>query len=64
MKKEIVMFVISAYSLDYKYMTLIRVGAMALVWSLWLCRNDKVFINIFFCLLQVFYKCTGTLRLW
>jgi hypothetical protein len=30
---------------DYMYMTLLRMGAMALVWSLWLCRNDKVFNN-------------------
>jgi hypothetical protein len=29
--------------IDYKYMILLRVGAMALIWSLWLYRNDKVF---------------------
>jgi hypothetical protein len=33
------------HGIDYKYRTLLRVGAMALVWSLWLCRNDKVFNN-------------------
>jgi hypothetical protein len=27
--------------IDYKYLILLRVGAMALISSLWLCRNDK-----------------------
>jgi hypothetical protein len=49
---------------DYKYMILLRVGAMALIWSLWLCRNDKVFNNKDTSLLQVIYRCTGTLRIW
>jgi hypothetical protein len=31
------------HGIDYKYMILLRVGAMSLIWSLWLCRNDKVF---------------------
>jgi hypothetical protein len=31
------------HGIDYKYKILLRVGAMALIWSLWLCRNDKVF---------------------
>jgi hypothetical protein len=29
---------------------LIRVGVFAVIWSLWLCRNDKVFNDIFFSL--------------
>jgi hypothetical protein len=37
---------------------------MALVWSLWLCRNDKLFYNKNSSLLQVIYRCMGTLRLW
>jgi hypothetical protein len=52
------------HGIDYKYRILLRVGAMALIWSLWLCRNDKVFDNKNSSLLQVIYRCTGTLRLW
>jgi hypothetical protein len=39
------------HGINYKYMIFIRVGAMALIWSLWLCRNDKVLIakNILSC---------------
>jgi hypothetical protein len=33
------------HGIDYKYKILLRVGVMALIWSLWLCRNDKVFDN-------------------
>jgi hypothetical protein len=33
------------HGIDYKYIILLRIGAMALIWSLWLCRNDKVFNN-------------------
>jgi hypothetical protein len=43
---------------------LIRVGALAVIWSLWLCRNDKVFNDKNYSLLQVIYRCTSTLRLW
>jgi hypothetical protein len=52
------------HGIDYKYRILLRVGAIALIWSLWLCRNDKVFDNKNCTLLQVIYRCTGTLRLW
>jgi hypothetical protein len=52
------------HGIDYKYMILLRVGAMALIWSLWLCRNDKVFNDKNCSLLQVIYRCTGTLRVW
>jgi hypothetical protein len=52
------------HDIDYKYMILLRVGAMALIWSLWLCRNDKVFNDKNCSLLQVIYRCTGTLRVW
>jgi hypothetical protein len=37
---------------------------MALIGSLWLCRNDKVFNDKNCSLLQVIYQCTGTLRIW
>ena len=35
-----------------------------MIWSLWLCRNDKIFNDKSTSLMQVIYKCTGTLRLW
>jgi hypothetical protein len=40
------------------------VGAIAIIWSIWLCRNDKVFNDKISSLLQVIYRCTSTLRLW
>jgi hypothetical protein len=49
---------------DHKYKMLIRMGAMAVIWSLWLCRNDKVFDNKSSSLMQVIYRCTALLRLW
>jgi hypothetical protein len=51
------------YGIDYKYLIFLRVGAMALIWSLWLHRNDKVFNDKNCSLLQVIYRCTGTLRI-
>jgi hypothetical protein len=29
--------------IDHRFQMLISVGALAIIWSLWLCRNDKVF---------------------
>jgi hypothetical protein len=52
------------HGIDLRFRTLIRVGALAVIWSLWLCRNDKVFNDINCSLLQVIYRCTGMLRLW
>jgi hypothetical protein len=52
------------HGIDSKYIILLRVGAMALIWSFWLRRNDKVFDNKSSSLLQVIYRYTGTLRLW
>jgi hypothetical protein len=43
---------------------LISVGALAVIWALWLCRNDKIFNDKNCSLLQVIYRCTGILRLW
>jgi hypothetical protein len=43
---------------------LIRVGALAMVRWLWMCRNDNVFKYKNCSLLQVIYRCTGILRLW
>ena len=50
--------------IDVKYRILIRVGALAVIWSLWLCRNDKVFNNRLSSLMQVIYRCTAILRSW
>jgi hypothetical protein len=41
-----------------------RVGALALIWSFWLYRNDKVFDDKNCSLLQVIYKYTSMLRSW
>jgi hypothetical protein len=49
---------------DTRYKTLIRVGAVAVVWMLWLCRNDKVFNDKNSSLMQVIYRCTALLRSW
>jgi hypothetical protein len=52
------------HGIDLMFRTLIRVGALAVVWSLWLCRNDKIFIDKNSSLLQVISRCAGILRLW
>jgi hypothetical protein len=49
---------------DVRFKKHIRVGAIAIIWSLWLCRNGKVFSNKTSSLLQVIYWCTRTLCLW
>jgi hypothetical protein len=33
------------HGIDNKYIILLKVGAIELIWSLWLCRNDKDFDN-------------------
>jgi hypothetical protein len=40
------------HGIDLRFRMLIRVGVLAVIWALWLCRNDKIFNDIFF-LLQV-----------
>jgi len=50
--------------IDRKYRMLIRVGAIAVIWSLWLCRNDLVFNGKSSSPLQVIYRCTHLLRSW
>ena len=47
---------------DAKYKILIRMGAIAIIRSLWLCRNDKVFNDKNHSFLQVIYRCTATIR--
>jgi hypothetical protein len=52
------------HGIDNRFRTHIRVGALAIIWSLWLYRNDKVFNDKVSSPLQVIYRCTGTFRLW
>ena len=52
------------YGIDKKYKTVIRVGAIAVIWLLWLSKNDKVFNDKDVSRLQVLYRCTSILRTW
>ena len=52
------------HGIDHKYIILLRVGAIAFIWSLWLCRNDKVFNDKNSSSMQVIFRCANTLRLW
>jgi hypothetical protein len=49
---------------DTRFKHLITMIAIAVIWSLRLCRNDKVFNNVSSSLMQVIYSCTATLRSW
>jgi hypothetical protein len=49
------------HGIDLRFRRLIRVGVLAIIWSIWLCRNDKVFNDKHCSLLQVIYRCTGIL---
>ena len=50
--------------IDHKFRILIRVGALDIIWSLWLCRNDMVFNDKISSPVQVIYRCTHLLRSW
>jgi hypothetical protein len=52
------------HGIDKKLRTVIRVGAIAVIWSLWLSRNDKVFNDKDVSHMQVLYRCTNILRMW
>jgi hypothetical protein len=47
------------HGIDLRFRTLIRVGVLVVIWSLWLCRNEKVFNDKNCSLLQVLYRCTS-----
>jgi hypothetical protein len=49
---------------DHRYKTFIRVGAITVIWSLWQCRNDKIFNNKNITVMQVIYRCISLLRSW
>ena len=50
--------------MDRRFKLLIRMGAIAVIWSLWLYRNDKVFNDKNSSVMQVIYRCTTTLHSW
>lgn len=52
------------HGIDHRFTTLIRVEALAVIWSLWLCRNNKVFTDKNCSFMQVIYRCTAILRSW
>jgi hypothetical protein len=52
------------HGIYFRFRVLIRVWVLAVIWSLWLCINDKVFNDKNYSLLQVIYRCTSMLRLW
>jgi hypothetical protein len=52
------------HGIEHKFKILIRVGPLAVIWSLWLCRNDKVFNGKKSSLMWVMYRCTNTLHSW
>jgi hypothetical protein len=49
---------------DHRFKIVIRVGALAVIWLLWLFGNDKVCNDKSFSLVQVIYWYTILLRLW
>jgi hypothetical protein len=50
--------------IDNRFKKHIRVRAITFIWSLWLCRNDKVFNDKNSSILQVIYRGISTLCLW
>ena len=50
--------------MDKRFKTLIRVAALAVIWSLWLCRNDKVFDDKTCSLIQIIYRIIAILHTW
>jgi hypothetical protein len=50
--------------IDIRDRTHIRVGAIALLWSLWLCRNNLIFDAKTSCPMQVIFHCAHLLREW
>ena len=49
---------------DKRFKRLIRMAALAVIWSLWLCRNDKVFHDKNCSLMQIIFRTTAILRTW
>jgi hypothetical protein len=49
---------------DLRFRRLIRMVALAVMWTLWLCKNNKINNDKNCSILQVFYRCTVILHLW
>jgi hypothetical protein len=49
---------------DHMFKILIRVGTLAIIWSLWLYINNKLFTDKNCSPLQVMYRCTALLHSW
>jgi hypothetical protein len=52
------------HGINLRFITFIRVKALAVIWSIWLCRNNKISNDKNCSLLQVIYRYIGILRLW
>jgi hypothetical protein len=50
--------------IENRFKNHIKVGVIAFIWSLWLCRNDNVFNGKQSSILKVIYRGISTLRLW
>jgi hypothetical protein len=49
---------------DHRFKLLIRVGALGIIGSFRLCRNDKVFNDIYCSLMQIIYRCSTLFHSW
>jgi hypothetical protein len=49
---------------DHRFKILIKMGVFSVIWSLWLCRNDKVFNDKNSSVMHVIYRCTTLFRSW
>lgn len=52
------------HRIDHKFRILLRVGALPVVSSFCLCRNDKAFNGKSSSLMHIIHRCTRTFRLW
>jgi hypothetical protein len=52
------------HGIDLRFRTLIRVGAVAVIWSLWLVKNDKIYNDNKCSLLHIINMCISMLCLW
>ena len=52
------------HGIDHKFRKHIWVGAIALLWLLWLCRSDRVFNAKLSSPMQLIFRCAHYLREW
>jgi hypothetical protein len=48
------------HGIYHKFRTFTMVGSLAIIWSLWLYRNDKIFNDKTFLFYRLSPRCTGT----